>query len=46
LKSQDLTIITLCTKEAPDIRQIILDSLTVFLEKELHNIANLSCCIV
>ncbi len=46
MKSQELTIITLCTKEAPDIQQIILNSLTVFLEKELHNIANPSCRIV
>jgi len=46
LKPQELTITTLYTKEAPDIRQIILNSLTVFLKKELHNIANLSCHIV
>jgi len=46
LKSQELTITTLYAKDAADIQQIILNSLTVFLKKELHNIANLSCHIV
>ena len=46
MKSQELTITTLCTKDAPDAKQIILDSLEIFLKKELHNIASLSCHIV
>ena len=43
MKSLELTIITHCTKDAPDIREIILNSLELFLKKELHNIASLSC---
>lgn len=40
LKPQEMTITTLCTEEAPDARQIILDSLAVFLKKELHNLTD------
>ena len=46
MKPQELTITTLCTKDAPDIQQIILNSLELFLRKELRNIASLSCHIV
>ena len=46
MKSLELTIITHCTKDAPDVQQIILNSLELFLKKELRNIASLSCHIV
>ncbi len=46
MKSQELIVTTLCTKDAPDVQQIILNSLELFLSKELHNIANRSCHIV
>ncbi len=46
MKSLELTIITHCTKDAPDVQQIILNSLELFLKKELHNIASLPCHIV
>lgn len=46
MKSLELTIITHCTKDAPDVQQIILNSLELFLRKELRNIAGLSCHIV
>ncbi len=46
MKSLELTIITHCTKDAPDVQQIILNSLELFLKKELHNIASRSCHIV
>ena len=46
MKSLELTIITHCTKDAPDVQQIILNSLELFLRKELRNIASLSCHIV
>lgn len=42
MKSQELILTTLCTKDAPDVQQIILNSLELFLRKELHNIASLS----
>ena len=42
MKSQEMTITTLCTEDAPNIQQVILNSLIFFLKKELHNIANLS----
>ena len=46
MKSLELTIITHCTKDAPDVQQIILNSLELFLKKELHNIASFLCHIV
>lgn len=46
MKSEELTIITLCTKDAPDVQQIILNSLGLFLKKELYNIVNSLCHIV
>lgn len=46
MKPQELTVTTLCTKDAPNVQQIILNSLELFLKKELHNIAGLSCHIV
>lgn len=46
MKSQELTITTLCTKDAPDVQQIILNSLEFFLKKELHIVASLSLHIV
>ena len=46
MKSLELTIITHCTKDAPDVQQIILNSLELVLKKELHNIASLSCHVV
>ena len=46
MKSLELTIITHCTKDAPDVQQIILNSLELFLKKELLNVASLSCHIV
>ena len=46
MKPQKLTIITLYTKDALGIQQIILNSLDLFLKKEFLNIANLSCHIV
>ncbi len=41
MKSQELIVITLGTKDALDVQQIILNSLELFLKKEFHNIANL-----
>lgn len=41
MKTQELTVTIFCTKDAPDVQQIILNSLEIFLKKELHNIANL-----
>ena len=41
LKPQEITITALYTKDAPDIQEIILNSLAVFLKKELGSIANL-----
>ena len=46
MKLQELTVTTLCTKDAPNVQQIILNYLELFLKKELHNIASLSCRIV
>ncbi len=46
MKPQELTVTTLCTKDAPDVQQIILNSLELFLKKELHNIASFLCHIV
>ena len=46
MKSQELIVTTLCTKDALDVQQIILNSLELFLSKELRNIASLSCHIV
>ena len=46
MKPQKMTVTTLCTKDALDVQQIILNSLELFLKKELHNIASLSCHIV
>mgnify|MGYP006990300899 CR=1 FL=1 len=46
VKSQELILTTLCTKDALDVQQIILNSLELFLRKELRNIASLSCHIV
>ena len=39
MKSHELTVITHCTKDAPDVEQIILNSFQVFMKKELHSIA-------
>lgn len=46
MKSQELIVITLGTKDTLDVQQIILNSLELFLKKEFHNIASLSCHIV
>ena len=46
MKPKELTVTTHCAKDAPDIQQIILNSLAVFLKKELHNLANTSYHIV
>ena len=46
MKPQELIVTTLCTKDALDVQQIILNSLELFLKKELHNIASLSRHIV
>ena len=46
MKPQELIVITLGTKDALDVQQIILNSLELFLRKELRNIASLSCHIV
>ena len=46
MKSQELILTTLCTKDALDVQQIILNSLELFLRKELRNNASLSCHIV
>ncbi len=46
MKPQELIVTTLCTKDALEVQQIILNSLELFLNKELHNIASLSCHIV
>lgn len=40
MKPQELTVTTLCTKDAPNVQQIILNSLELFLKKELRNVAN------
>lgn len=40
MKPQELTVTTLCTKDAPNVQQIILNSLELFLKKELHNVAD------
>jgi len=45
VKSQELILTTLCTKDALDVQQIILNSLELFLKKELHNIASFLCHI-
>lgn len=39
MKPKELTVITHCTKDAPDVEQIILNSFLVFMKKELYNIA-------
>ena len=46
MKPQELTVITNCTADALDVQKIILNSLSVFLKRELRNIANLPCRIV
>ena len=46
LKPQELAVTALCTKDAPNVQQIILNSLELFLKKELHNVASLSYQIV
>lgn len=46
MKPQELAVTILCTKDAPNVKQIILNSLELFLKKELHNVASLSCHIV
>ena len=46
MKPHELTVTTYCTKDAPDVQQIIFNSLEVFLKKELYNLANTSCHIV
>ena len=46
MKPQELTVITNCTEAALDVQQIILNSLSVFLKRELRNIANPPCRIV
>ena len=42
MKPQELTVTIRCTEDAPNVQQIILNSLAVFLKKELHNLANTS----
>jgi len=41
VKSQELILTTLCTKDALDVQQIILNSLELFLRNELRNIAKM-----
>ena len=46
MKPQELIVTIRCTEDAPNVQQIILDSLAVFLKRELHKLANTSCYIV
>ena len=39
MKPQELTVTTRYTKDAPDVQQIILNSLAVFIKRELNSIA-------
>ena len=39
MKAREAAVTALYTQDAPDVRQVILRSLEVFLKKELHNLA-------